>query len=497
MTRDAAHEPRAAQFRIDLRTLANWISARMPSPFGTAATNAISGWLPLTLRVWELLVITMALQIGMLPLMAGDFHRVALSAPIVNLAAVPMIGILVPLGFATLLLGLILHPLGKLFAAAFVWCTSLLIHVVQWFGHLPQWSYRIPGPPCWLIVLFFAVAVALASELRLEHRSQRTVCFTACLVWALSALSVAVYPFRPNWAKGKLELSVLDVGQGDSLFVVAPDGKTMLIDGGGALGGFGGEGGQFGIDPGEEAVSPYLWSRGFQKLDVVALTHAHQDHLGGLTAILENFRVGELWIGREVSSPAFQQLEELARQRAIPTGHELRGKSFEWGGVRGGFLWPGTGPEEIAPSAKNDDSLVLKLDYRDETILLPGDAERQTEREILDENGLEALHADVLKVGHHGSKNSTTPAFLAAVEPRIGIISVGGTNSYGHPSPELLGRLEAAGVRILRTDRDGAVHVLTDGHRLEIACFVACPENSETSASMQAKTPDRQQDAQK
>jgi len=107
-------------------------------------------------------------------------------------------------------------------------------------------------------------------------------------------------------------------------------------------------------------VSPYLWSRGFQKLDVVALTHAHQDHLGGLPAILDNFRVAKLWIGREVSSLALARLEELGRRRKIPIEHELRRKSFRWDGVDGDFLWPEIAPEEVAPSAKNNDSLVLR-----------------------------------------------------------------------------------------------------------------------------------------
>ena len=241
-------------------------------------------------------------------------------------------------------------------------------------------------------------------------------------------------------------------------------------------------------------MSPYLWSRGFQKLDVVALTHAHQDHLGGLTAILENFRVAQLWIGHEVSVPALVRLEELARERKISIEHELRGKSFRWDSVDGEFLWPEIVPEELAPSAKNNDSLVLRLRYGNETLLLPGDAEKQVEREILSENDPEAMRADVLKIGHHGSKNSTTPEFLAAVQPRVGIISAGEDNPYGHPSPELLERLENAGIRILRTDQNGAVQVMTDGRQLEISCFVACPNGGNAAASVQGKAPDRKQD---
>jgi len=498
VTRDAAHEPRAAQFRIDLRSVARWIGSRVPQWLGNTAEDTLVGGLSLTLRVWELLAITVALQIGMLPLMARDFHRVTLSGPLVNLAAVPLTGVVVPLGFLALASGLVWQPLGKILAVPLSWLTELLLHIVQWFAHFPRWSYRIPGPPWWLIVAFFAVAVLLAAMMRSKQSPRHKLRWSLYTAWATCALAVAVFPFGAQWSQGKLEVTILDVGQGDSLFDVSPGGKTLLIDGGGAFGGFPGREEQHGVDPGEEAVSPYLWWRGFQKLDVVALTHAHQDHLGGLTAVLENFRVGKLWIGREVSTAALTRLESLAREKKIPIEHELRGKKFSWDGAEGEFLWPELSPGEIAPTAKNDDSLVLRLRFGNQSMLLPGDAEKESERTILVENDANELRADVLKIGHHGSKNSTMPEFLAAVQPRIGIISSGEGNPYGHPSRELLERLEKAGVRIYRTDFDGAVHVLADGTRLKISCFVECPEaRSGMGSSMRAEIPNQKQDGEK
>lgn len=491
VTRDSAHEPRAAQFRIDLRGTARWISSRLPAGLENPAGGALARGLGISLRVWELLVITLALQIGMLPLMARDFHRVTLSAPLVNLAAVPLTGIVVPLGFLTLGCGLILPAIGKLLAAPLAWATMVLLHIVQWFAKFPRWSYRIPGPPLWLMVVFLVAGVLLAVVARSSTFWRGWTARGAAGVLALSALSIAIFPFAPRWSAGKLELTVLDVGQGDSLFVVSPHGRTILIDGGGSFGGFPGHEERNGIDPGEEAVSPYLWSRGFQKLDVVALTHAHQDHIGGLTAILENFRVGALWIGREVESAALANLEKVAREKKIPIVHEIRGNDFSWDGVETQFLWPEIAPAEIGPSPKNNDSLVLRLKYGDRSMMLPGDAEKQAESSMLSDNGEAALRADVLKVGHHGSKNSTTMEFLAAVRPRVAVISAGEDNPYGHPNPELLERLTTAGVRILRTDRDGAVHVLADGKKLEISCFVACPETAERAASAQTEPPNQ------
>src|SRR6266404_3187680 len=472
-TRDAAHEPRAAQFRIDLRSAASWLSGRLPMRIAAPAENALARGIGFTLRAWELMVLTLALQIGMLPLMARDFHRITLAAPIVNLAAVPLTGIVVPLGFLTLGSALVLPGLARIIAAPLSYITLVLLHIVHWFARLPKWSYRIPGPHLWLVVTFFIFALLLAVILRVAHPLRGRIASGLGAGLVACSLLIALFPFSPAWSAEKLELSVLDVGQGDSLFVVSPHGKTMLIDGGGAFGGFGGQG-NYGIDPGEEAVSPYLWSRGFQKLDVVALTHAHQDHLGGLPAVLENFRVGQLWIGREVRSQALANIEKLAKDRNISIEHETRANAFAWDDVQGKFLWPEPSSAVPSDAAKNDDSLVLRLQYEDRALMLPGDAEKEAEREMLSENSEDELQAEVLKIGHHGSRNSTTVEFLAAVKPRLAIISVGEDKPYGHPNAELLERLANAGVRVLRTDRNGAVHILLDSKSLEVRCFVPC-----------------------
>src|ERR1700752_5254265 len=175
---------------------------------------------------------------------------------------------------------------------------------------------------------FLLLLMLLALVARMKRVWQRPTAMALCGGLVLCVALVAVFPFRPHWSAGKLEVTILDVGQGDSLLVVFPRGRTLLIDGGGAFRGFPGREEHCGIDPGEEAVSPYLWSRGFQQLDVVALTHAHQDHLGGLTAILENFCVGRLWIGREVRSAALAKLEQLARDKKIPIEHETSSNNF-------------------------------------------------------------------------------------------------------------------------------------------------------------------------
>ncbi len=497
VTRDVGHEPRAAQFRLDVRATLRWIGAHSPARTVTSIQNSLAGTFAIMFRIWELLALTLVLQLGMLPLMAANFHRITLSAPAVNLVAVPITGIIVPWGFLALIAGMVWTPLAKLLAAPLAFLTALLLRTVEWFAALPHWSYRIPTPPLWLTLLFFALAIALAAAARIDAnatkpRPRLLVLRSLSAALLATAFLVAIFPFSPAHASGRLESTILDVGQGDSIFVVSPHGETMLIDGGGAFRGFPGREEHNGTDPGEQAVSPYLWWRGFKKIDIVVLTHAHQDHLGGLTAILENFKVGELWIGREVDSRALARLESIAKQRGTQIKHEIRGQSLEWDGVQGQFLWPEITATEIAPSARNNDSLVLRLKFGDRTLLFPGDAEKAAERAMLSENDEASLHADVLKIGHHGSKNSTTPDFVSAVNPQIAIISSGEGNPYGHPSPEVLDRLEAAGVRTLRTDTNGAIHIFTDGKKIEVSCFVACP--AATPSVNQAQAPiDHQQ----
>ena len=519
VTRDASHEPPRAQFRIDLRSLNGWLAARLPEKAARWGGTAAISLLSFSFRTWEIFVLSLVLQIGMLPLMALQFHRIALSGPLANLFAVPLTGLLVPLGFLTLGTAVLFRPLWLVLALPLGWLTALLTHVAGWFARLPHGSYRIPGPPWWLLLLFFAAFVGLAAALRREAgeltalRSQWKLTAsrphisttrpyarwtTQVAAFALLACDavIAIHPFAPRTIPGKLEVTALDVAQGDALLVVSPHGRTMLIDGGGAFAGFGQQERRERSDPGEEAVSPYLWSRGLQRLDIVALTHAHQDHIGGLAAILENFRVGRLWIGREVASPAQAALEELARSKGVPIEHERRGGALDWDGVQMRILWPEIAPEETAAGPKNNDSLVLRLAYGRRVILLPGDIEKQAEREIVAETPGDGLRADVLKVGHHGSKNSTMQEFLERVRPQIAVVSAGAENPYGHPSPEALERLQQAGVRVLRTDRSGAIHILTDGERVEVYCYTACAAQEPQRASGEPHGPQHDEQSQ-
>jgi competence protein ComEC len=280
-------------------------------------------------------------------------------------------------------------------------------------------------------------------------------------------LLIATYPFSPQVEAGRLEVTVLDVGQGDALFIAFPDGRTLLEDGGGSYGASRMGGFRTGLDVGEQVVSSYLWSRGLKRLDAVALTHAHQDHLDGLHAVLENFKVGELWVGRDVALPGFEALLATAERRGVRIVHRHRGESFDWGGASGLVLWP----EDTTRTAEasNDDSLVLRLDFGRNSFLLPGDIQEPVEREMVLRD--DPLDVDFLKVPHHGSRTSATGEFVAACTAAAAAISVGEFNPFGHPHREALERLNAPGLRLLRTDRDGAVTAVSDGTTLRVRTF--------------------------
>jgi competence protein ComEC len=403
----------------------------------------------------------------MLPPLAYYFHRVTLAGPLANVPALLLTALAVPIGFLMLAASLVSRALAGWLAQLLGILLAMLDATVRWFAGWHGASYRIPEPHLMIIALFAALAIALSAALRVRSWNFKWYAgiFAALLA---TATVIATYPFSPRFTPGVLELTVLDVGQGDSLFLSFPRGRTMLIDAGGELGIFHSGGMKSGIDVGEDVVSPYLWSRGIKQIDVVALTHAHEDHLGGLPAVFDNFRVRELWVGRDIQSEAYRRVLAVARAHGVLIRHLKQGDTFSEDGVSGSVLWP----EDLSEgrSAKNDDSLVLRLADGAESFLLAGDIERPSERGILAD--AEPVGANFLKVAHHGSKTSTTEPFLDASHPAFAAISVGRDNSFGHPSPEVTERLEAAGVRVYRTDRDGAITASTDGSTLNVSAFL-------------------------
>jgi competence protein ComEC len=436
--------PRTAEWRVELRLLLDTVRLAIPG---------LPLWLfrvPLrtALYFYELVLTSAVIQVGLALPMAIYFHRISFSGLSANVVVVPLLSLAVPFGFFAILTNF--EPAAQMAGALL----EISRRTVAWHAHLePAW--RIPDPPFWLSAGFVAALVFAAW--RWKSGCLRMVGVAA----VLGLLAVLIWhPFPPIVGPNTLEMTAIDVGQGDSLLVTLPDGRLMLMDSGGIP--------SFSLrrkgkmDIGEDVVSPYLWTRSIKRLDIVAISHAHDDHVGGMAAILANFRPRELWVGAMPPGPAWGAIHEQAEALGITIRHLHRGDRFPNIEVLAPSIdyLPGAAP-------KNNDSLVLRLSHGRHSFLLTGDMEKQIEAELVSEHLL-AARIDVLKVGHHGSKTSSTEDFLNAVHPAFGVISVGYQNSYGHPTRQTLEHLEARKTEILRTDEHGLISIRSDGRYLEV-----------------------------
>lgn len=437
-------DPRAAQFRVELRLAAETLSlwTRIPVRFATILLSLGSRFV---FFCFELMVFSLSVQIGLALPMAEYFHRISFTGFVANILIVPLMNAVIPLGFASVFTEW--HWLASLVSALLKWSAS----IARFFAvREPAW--RVPDPPLWLAAAFVATIVFGAVLIRKNKLRWPVVIAIAVLVMLLIAS-----PWRPDLASGELELTAIDVGQGDSLLLTFPQGAMMLIDGGGRLE-YGPVKRRSNLEIGEDVVSSYLWTRRIRHLDVVVATHAHQDHIGGLRALIDNFHPDELWVG---ANPPHDLMEHAARQ-GVRVVEQRAAEPFAFSGAFLQIIAPS--PDYVSAKPGNNDSLVLRVAHGSRSFLLTGDLERGEEYRLLET--YPSLAADVLKVGHHGSRTSTTDEFLRAVSPSVAIISAGYENSFGHPHPDVLNRLNEAHVTILRTDSEGLVMVRTDGKQL-------------------------------
>jgi competence protein ComEC len=376
---------------------------------------------------------------------AYHFHTVTPVAILANLVAVPIASLLLLIGIGIAAADSLIPLAARCGAAVAGWLLQFLEFTCRIVSTPPGLSFHVL-PPSLALVLAGCAAVLAAGLLRSKWR----VVALACLIVSL-ALTVAAG--RRSIEEGRLELAVLDVGQGDALLVRCPNGSTLLVD----TGGF--RGTEF--DVGDRVVAPALRALGHLRLDVLAITHAHRDHLGGAVSILEQFSPRAVWLGKTPEAhPDIQELERVAGERGSSIVQPLRGVSLDFGGLRLRVLHPRTG-RHPAPSPRNDDSLVLLLEFGQRALLLTGDLEEAGESGLVDAG--ERIEAELLKVGHHGSRTSTTSPFLARVDPDLAVISVGSFNPWRHPDSEVLDRLRESTITVYRTDRHGALLFSTDG----------------------------------
>jgi len=382
---------------------------------------------------------TLAATFPCAPILARFAPTQPLGGVLANLLAVP-------LGEAIALPVCLLHVLAAPvpaveFGAAFVATGALRLvrFIAHAFAHFHALLIPIPPPNGWQLGFF---ALGFLTLVRCHGHGRRELLVGLTLATVLAEL--------------------FDVGQGDAALLDLPTGEAMLIDGGGLVGSP--------VDTGVRVIAPALRDRRRTRLSAVVLSHPHPDHFTGLVSGLSGIEVGALWDTgqgeREGARGGYAALLANMRLAHVPVVRpDTLCGAHDIGGARIEVLAPCPGPSP--DRGPNDNSLVLRVSFGRRAFLFVGDSEHEAERDLV-ALGPARLHADVLKVGHHGSRTSSSDAFLAAVAPTFGVISVGLRNRFGHPHPNALAALARAHVTVFRTDRDGAIAAWTDGERVEV-----------------------------
>jgi competence protein ComEC len=465
-------------------------------------------------QAFAAVVVSLVVQVALLPLFVLYFHRLSLASPLLNV----FVGaLMVTLAFSGLA-ALALAQLSPALAAPFAWIAEtsavLMSHSVDPFARAHVASVRLPeytGWPAAVYALYFVPLLLLAAALLrwrplaspprakndeggadenddeenadekgafvhalLKPASLKLASFTS----AFMLFVIVAHPLSAGLPDGRLRVDFLDVGQGDAALVTMPDGSTLLIDGGGRpdyrLRGDDEDADDFERDTrgvGEAVVSEYLWHRGLSRVDYVLATHADADHIDGLNAILRSFRVEGALVARAPSDDAeFLRFADSAREMNVPVYLVGRGDRMRFGAVTLEVLWPPVAEGAADAPSMNNDSIVIRLRFGRRTILLTGDAEADAERALVSAG--DDLACDVLKVAHHGSRTSSTQTFVNAARPALAVVSVGQDSPYGHPHAEVIARWRDAGALVLTTGERGAITVSTDGEDLKAATFV-------------------------
>jgi competence protein ComEC len=398
---------------------------------------------------------------------ARVFARVTFAGLLLNFIAIPMMTVAQVAGMLTVALswvspaaagacGFIAHlgAAGLVRSAAFV-------DLVPWL------SYRLP-PPHWVSIAGYYVswaawlAATQAGVVRIaagpgRRRLRRAAAATAaaCGAWILIEPVTLIAP----GVAGRLRLTALDVGHGDAVLLQLPDRRSVLVDAGGLLSGSS-------FDIGGRVVAPALWALGTRRLDVLVLTHGDPDHAGGAASVIRDFRPREIWEGVPVPNlPATDALRRQAAAAGIPWRERRSGEVERLGTVTLRIRHPPP-PDWERRRVRNDDSIVMELRYGEVSVVLSGDIGTEVERTLAPTFEPAALR--VLKVPHHGSATSSSWEFVAALRPRLALLSAGATTKV---SDEVLGRYREIGAAVYRTDDDGAITLEIDGRRVAVNTF--------------------------
>ena len=395
--------------------------------------------------ILDLFFVSLAAQLGTLAITIYYFHKIPIVSLVANMVVVPLIGIIVATGMSFLLLGSLFPYMAKLWAATLEGAIDFMLWFVQQCAQV-DWAYVTTRSIHWyelliLILVVFAVTI-------LKARVVIRFWIILGLMWG------SVHFWRELIRAPDLEVVMLDVGQGDAILIHAPNDKTILVDAGLRFGG---------KDMGRDVIAPYLRHRNWPQIDLLILTHPHNDHMGGAQYLVENYPIGRILMPDiEYDSYGYNKLRESIDIRKIPTSQVFAGhidSSLK------PIYFRITGPKlydhESQPSNVNNTSLVMQLFYGEATMMLTGDGEEHVERDQLALGKL--LRCDIIKAPHHGSKTSSSQAYLNLIQPDICLISLGKNNKFKHPSPITLDKYAKLGTEVFRTDIEGALIYRSDG----------------------------------
>lgn len=424
-------------------------------------------------RAWRpAAAVPLAAQLAVLPLSAYYFNQVSAISLAANLIIVPLIGIITILGNIAVLGGAVWRLWAEVFNISTGFLLAVLIKLNAFLAGLPGAVLYMKRPPLWAVALWFTGLIVLVEGfchipfnqlLRRFFITRWKIIVTGSMV----LLPAVLWPlfYQPP---GPLTVTFVDVGEGDSVLIRTPRGKVMLIDTGGSAGGR-----ETGFDTGARILVPVLRNYGVSKIDALVLTHMHLDHIGGVPAVLEKLKVKKIvtppsaedkGLGEADSTgaTALAEIATLAGKKSIPTVPVGAGDRIILDPqIRIEVLAPQKNKTSGMPADSNNSSIVLKLSYGRDSILLTGDIEAEAMDRLL--AGHRDLRADVLKIPHHGSRGSLSDKFYQKVDPDLAVISVG-RNLFGHPSGEVLAALKANDIRVTRTDLHGAVTLISEGH---------------------------------
>jgi competence protein ComEC len=403
---------------------------------------------------------SLAAEIALIPVSASLFSRITFAGLALNFAAIPLMAAAQIAGMAVVAAFAISAPA----AGAVGWLAHAgadgLVHSAALVDWIPAVTWRVAPPHGFAIALYYGgLVIAWCIAARTPRRS--AVQRAGVVLTLVSGVWILFEPAHlfSTTGDGSLHLTFMDVGQGDATLVRFPRGSTLLVDAGGLPS-------PASFDIGDRVVGAVLRHYGLRQLDTAAITHGDADHIGGLAAIVRDFRPREVWDGIPVPrSPALVGLRRDAAARKARWTSIQAGNRFVIDGVDVAVHHPGHADWE-RQNVRNDDSIVLELRWRDVSIVLPGDIGREAELAIA--SRFEPAGIRLLKVPHHGSLSSSSRPFLDSLLPQVAIVSAGRNNTFGHPAPDILKRYHEIGAQIFRTDQDGAVMVDSDGYSVRV-----------------------------